>query len=308
MIKRSKGKVLFGTAVVSILGSATTGSTVLAEEKLPDILSALRDDTKVGKSERNMLRDMYEADFPIKYEPLRSRLSEYRYEHNFESFGYKNLDGSFLGKYKNKLAKQFGLESVKELPKFDIDKFNDYAQNEIKKANEERGKVRNYLFGTEGNEYIKEKHLKDYLEKYYEPAVLKSVKDKAYKKGAADAREELLRNNSLNTGNNSAYMSAPGSSIFGGFSSGISNIASTIKSKFKSLDTKNLFVFTAALAGSTYLLFFDKNDSEKANQKVDKKSKSYKSEKFKKINKKTTNNYDLDYDFDSKKDDEDDFI
>ena len=291
MIKRSKGKVLFGTAVVSALGSATTGSTVLAEKNLPN-LSATGNATTVGT-------------------PIYSKVTDINsniYDNSFRNFGYKNLDENFLENYKNKLAKQFGLESVRELPKFNFDKFNDYAQNEIKKANEERGKVRNYLFGTEGNEYIKEKHLKDYLEKHYEPAVLKSVKDKAYKKGAADARKEFLRNNSLNTGDNLAYTNRPSGSLFGNFSSGVNNIASTIKNKFKNLDAKTLSIFAATLAGSTYLLFFDKSDNENTNQKVDKKSKSYKSEKSKKINKKTTNNYDIDYDFDSEKNDEDDFI
>ena len=233
---------------------------------------------------------------------------------NFKNLGYKNLNDNFLEDYKKDLIKHFGLKSVEDLPKFDFDDFNDYAKNEIKTANNSRGTVKNIFFGTHDNSYIKKEHLINYLDKYYEPAVLERVKKQAYiegeKEGKEKAREEFLKNNIFNANTGLASVSGSFGSIFSKAISSLNNMAATFKNKIKTLDSKTLAISAAILAGSGYLLFSG-NNKENNNEKINKKNRSYRKYNSKKVNKNVIDDDDFEYSYqknDDKDNDDDDYF
>lgn len=233
---------------------------------------------------------------------------------NFKNLGYKNLNDNFLEDYKKDLIKHFGLKSTEDLPKFNFDDFNDYAKNEIKTANNSRSTVKNIFFGTHDNGYIKKEHLIDYLEKYYEPAVLERVKKQAYiegeKEGKEKAREEFLKGNNLNSGTGLASASGSFGSIFSKAISSLNNMATTFKNKIKTLDSKTLAISAAILAGSGYLLFSG-NNKENNNEKINKKNRSYRKYNSKKVNKNVIDDDDFGYSCqknDDKDNDDDDYF
>lgn len=258
--KKNKGKFLFGTAVVSIVGSATTaaGTRTFAEN---------------GGT-------------------------------TFKSLGYNKLSSKILEEYKKKMVKQFGLGSTEDLPDFDFNTFNNYTQNKIKKDNEERGAVKNILFGELKKKDINNDYLNYYLKKIYEPEVSKFVKNKAMREQVLKS-DVVIPNNAVTSGNNGSTNKSALSNFFSGISSAAINFKNKVNEFVRKRSPLQLAGMAAAIMAGGYFLFFNKGDTE-VSEKANKKSKTNKSASKRKETKKDELDKDDLYDEEGDDDENDD--
>ena len=188
----------------------------------------------------------------------------------FKNFGYSNLDDSMVEEQRKRLE-NMGIKNSK----FDIDKFDEFAQEEIEKRNKNRGWWKQLTFKFQ-KDSLDGGTAHEILENFYNsqviPETIKLNERKAYREGLNKGKGVLDSNRSFSNSSNNFFSSVSSTNNDSGFFSSLKNRAFAL-TQDSTVRKVAGFSILAVIGTWLYNKIFSKSEPQKVNKHENSRNK-----------------------------------